>query len=74
MLRIRTKAATILLSNPAYQCPHCQVEQSDEGYKLQDKCHDAQDNWIVITCPACKQQHGFTYDYRGDAVGFKLEL
>lgn len=55
-----------------FTCPHCQAPHADEYDKYLDRCNKNKSGYTKIRCYVCEKKFGFTYDYTGDAVGFKL--
>jgi hypothetical protein len=55
-----------------FNCPHCNKEYLDLDDKYLNRCNKNKSCCTTITCE-CENKFGFTYNYRGDAVSFKLE-
>jgi len=60
-------------ANIEYNCPYCGWKGSDKDDKLLNLCNKNKSGYTKVICPECGSRHGFTYNYKCDAVAFKLE-
>ena len=54
-----------------YRCPYCDKYNDDLDEKLLSKCNKNKSTWTKVKCD-CGKRFGFTYNYKGDAVAFKI--
>ena len=73
MVGIETKNVFLDLANIDFKCPHCAKEYNDRNDKYLNRCNRNKKGYTKIKC-ACGKTFGFTYDYKGDAVGFELKI
>jgi hypothetical protein len=59
------------IPNVNFECPHCGKKYSDREEKYFDKCNKNKNSCTEIKCQ-CERTFGVTYNYKGNAVGFKL--
>jgi hypothetical protein len=62
----------ISFANINFKCPYCNKQYKDKDDKYLDKCNKNKNGYTIIKCE-CKHTFGMTYNYKGEAVGFKLD-
>ena len=61
----------ICLANINFSCPYCKKQYSDNEDKYLSRCNKNASGWTKISCE-CRQTFGMTYNYKGEAIGFKI--
>ena len=61
----------ISFANVDFKCPYCKKLYSDIDDKYLNKCNKNKCTYTKIKCE-CGNRFGMTYNYIGNAVGFKL--
>lgn len=61
------------IANINFNCPHCKKEYSDNNDIYLNRCNKNKSGYTRIKCE-CKKVFGMTYNYKGDTVGFNLEV
>jgi len=55
-----------------FECPYCGTKHDDLDDKLLDRCNNNKSGYTKLYCKKCLKRFGFTYNYKCEAVGFKL--
>ena len=62
----------ICISKRVFKCPFCLQSYQDDNEKYINRCNANKCGYTKIKC-FCGETFGMTYDYKGNAVGFKLK-
>lgn len=61
----------ISIPNIEFKCPHCNKKYYDNKDIFLNRCNKNKCGYTKIKCD-CGNKFGMTYNYKGEAVGFKL--
>ena len=62
----------LCLGNINFSCPYCKKQYSDDKDKYLNRCNKNVSGSTKIHCE-CGQTFGMTYNYKGEAIGFKIK-
>ena len=62
----------LCLGNIDFSCPYCGKQYSDDKDKYLNRCNKNASGWTKISCDNCESTFGMTYNYKGEAIGFKI--
>jgi len=63
----------LTVGNIKFRCPYCKEKHSDDDENILRRCNRNKIGFARLNCRGCGERFGVTYDYRGDAVAFKLK-
>jgi hypothetical protein len=72
MTCITVPSGIICMANMNFICPHCNKPYNDGDDKYLNRANKNKSGFTKIKCE-CGEVFGMTYNFKGDAVGFKLK-